>query len=42
MTDSHWRLFWVIVLANVTASLISARLLRQRSADVLSLVPRVE
>jgi hypothetical protein len=42
MTDSHWRLFFVIVAAGVVVNLISARLLRPRSADVLTLVPRTE
>lgn len=42
MTGAHWRLFFVIVAAGVVVNLISARLLRPRSADVLSLVPRTE
>jgi hypothetical protein len=39
MTNAHWRLFWVIVAAGVVVNLISARLLRPRSANVLTLVP---
>jgi pheromone shutdown protein TraB len=40
MTSAHWRLFWVIVAAGIVSNLVSARILRPRSADVLTLVPR--
>lgn len=42
MNGAHWRLFLVIVAAGVLSNLISARLLRPRSADILALVPRQE